>query len=171
MSKARTIAREADGFITPRGSGNQHRLDQGIHRTVACLFLFACTWARSRKKFQSCAALHRQLLALPQKTDGFSPRPIKSESSPSFTIAWTISCFSGAHLITHAMDGALKLKKVSYIHAKGYPTGKPSMGECADRFRLPLVMIATCDRNDAGSVIRYEKNVSNMEGFKKQGAT
>ena len=32
-------------------------------------------------------------------------------------------------------------------------------------------MIATCDRNDAGSVKRYEKNVSNMEGFKKQGAT
>jgi len=32
-------------------------------------------------------------------------------------------------------------------------------------------MIATCDRNDAGSVMRYEKNVSNMEGFKKQGAT
>jgi glutamine---fructose-6-phosphate transaminase (isomerizing) len=36
---------------------------------------------------------------------------------------------------------------------------------------LPLVMIATCDPNDAGSVMRYEKNVSNMEGFKKQGGT
>jgi glucosamine--fructose-6-phosphate aminotransferase (isomerizing) len=36
---------------------------------------------------------------------------------------------------------------------------------------LPLVMIATCDRNDAGSVLRYEKNVSNMQGFKKQGGT
>src|SRR5258707_14362225 len=32
-------------------------------------------------------------------------------------------------------------------------------------------MIAACDRDDAGSVLRYEKNVSNMEGFKKQGGT
>ena len=32
-------------------------------------------------------------------------------------------------------------------------------------------MIATCDPNDSGSVVRYEKNVGNMEGFKKQGAT
>jgi glucosamine--fructose-6-phosphate aminotransferase (isomerizing) len=32
-------------------------------------------------------------------------------------------------------------------------------------------MIATCDRNDPGSVLRYEQNVSNMQGFKKQGAT
>ncbi|MFY9659907.1 MAG: SIS domain-containing protein, partial [Terriglobales bacterium] len=71
-----------------------------------------------------------------------------------------------------AMDGALKLKEVSYIHAEGYPTGEAKHGPNAlIDFRLPLVMIATCDRNDAGSVIRYEKNVSNMEGFKKQGAT
>jgi glucosamine--fructose-6-phosphate aminotransferase (isomerizing) len=27
-----------------------------------------------------------------------------------------------------AMDGALKLKEVSYIHAEGYPTGEPSTG-------------------------------------------
>ena len=32
-------------------------------------------------------------------------------------------------------------------------------------------MIATRDGNDAGSVMRYDKNVSNMEGFKKQGGT
>ena len=71
-----------------------------------------------------------------------------------------------------AMDGALKLKEVSYIHAEGYPTGEAKHGPNAlIDFRLPLVMIATCDRNDAGSVTRYEKNVSNMEGFKKQGAT
>ena len=38
-------------------------------------------------------------------------------------------------------------------------------------FRLPLVVIATCDHNDPGSVARYEQNLSNMEGFKKQGAT
>jgi glutamine---fructose-6-phosphate transaminase (isomerizing) len=70
------------------------------------------------------------------------------------------------------MDGALKLKEVSLIHAEGYPTGEAKHGPNAlIDFRLPLVMIATCDRNDAGSVARYNQNVNNMEGFKKQGAT
>ena len=33
---------------------------------------------------------------------------------------------------------------------------------------LPVDAIATCDRNDFGSVLRYEKNVSNIEAYKKQ---
>jgi glucosamine--fructose-6-phosphate aminotransferase (isomerizing) len=71
-----------------------------------------------------------------------------------------------------AMDGALKLKEISYIHAEGYPTGEAKHGPNAlIDYRLPLVMIATCDPDDAGSVLRYEKNVNNMEGFKKQGGT
>ena len=71
-----------------------------------------------------------------------------------------------------AMDGALKLKEISYIHAEGYPTGEAKHGPNAlIDYRLPLVMIATCDPDDAGSVLRYQKNVSNMEGFKKQGGT
>jgi len=32
------------------------------------------------------------------------------------------------------------------------------------------VIIATCDRNDAGSVLRYEKSVANIKGFKLQSA-
>src|SRR6266576_159026 len=56
--------------------------------------------------------------------------------------------------------------------AEGYPTGEAKHGPNAlIDYRLPLVMIATCDRDDVGSVLRYEKNVSNMEGFKKQGGT
>jgi len=70
------------------------------------------------------------------------------------------------------MDGALKLKEISYIHAEGYPTGEAKHGPNAlIDYRLPLVMIATCDPDDAGSLLRYEKNVNNMEGFKKQGGT
>jgi glucosamine--fructose-6-phosphate aminotransferase (isomerizing) len=70
-----------------------------------------------------------------------------------------------------AMDGALKLKEVSYVHAEGYPTGETKHGPNAliDE-TLPVVILATCDRSDAGSVVRYEKTVSNIEGFKKQGS-
>jgi glucosamine--fructose-6-phosphate aminotransferase (isomerizing) len=35
---------------------------------------------------------------------------------------------------------------------------------------LPIVIIATCDRNDPGSVLRYEKNVANIRGFRQQKA-
>ncbi|HEV2960211.1 MAG TPA: SIS domain-containing protein, partial [Candidatus Angelobacter sp.] len=70
-----------------------------------------------------------------------------------------------------AMDGALKLKEVSYIHAEGYPTGETKHGPNAliDE-NLPVVIIATCDRNDPGSVLRYEKSVANIRGFKQQSA-
>jgi glucosamine--fructose-6-phosphate aminotransferase (isomerizing) len=69
------------------------------------------------------------------------------------------------------MDGALKLKEVSYIHAEGYPAGEAKHGPTAliDE-DLPVVMIATCDQKDEGSVSRYEKSVADMRGFKKQSA-
>ena len=69
------------------------------------------------------------------------------------------------------MDGALKLKEISYIHAEGYPTGETKHGPNAliDE-NLPVVIIATCDRNDPGSILRYEKNVANIHGFRQQKA-
>src|SRR5215472_13176704 len=69
-----------------------------------------------------------------------------------------------------AMDGALKLKEVSYIHAEGYPTGETKHGPNAliDE-SLPVVIIATCDRDDSGSVLRYQKNIASIKGFKNQG--
>ena len=35
---------------------------------------------------------------------------------------------------------------------------------------MPVVFIVTCDRRDAGSVLRYEKNLANLKGLKEQGA-
>ena len=70
-----------------------------------------------------------------------------------------------------AMDGALKLKEVSYVHAEGYPTGETKHGPNAliDE-NLPVVIIATRDPKDAGSMLRYEKSVANIAGFKKQSS-
>jgi glucosamine--fructose-6-phosphate aminotransferase (isomerizing) len=69
------------------------------------------------------------------------------------------------------MDGALKLKEVSYVHAEGYPTGETKHGPNAliDE-HLPVVIIATRDPNDAGSKLRYEKTLANIAGFKKQSS-
>ena len=66
-----------------------------------------------------------------------------------------------------ALEGALKLKEISYIHAEGYPAGEMKHGPNAliDE-NLPVVIIATRDENDAASMTRYEKTVSNIKEVK-----
>ena len=56
-----------------------------------------------------------------------------------------------------ALEGALKLKEISYIHAEGYPAAEMKHGPIAliDRF-MPVVFVATRDAT-------YEKVVSNIE--------
>jgi glucosamine--fructose-6-phosphate aminotransferase (isomerizing) len=69
------------------------------------------------------------------------------------------------------MDGALKLKEVSYVHAEGYPTGETKHGPNAliDE-NLPVVIVATRDPEDSGSMLRFEKTLGNIAGFKKQSS-
>lgn len=59
-----------------------------------------------------------------------------------------------------ALEGALKLKEISYIHAEGYPAAEMKHGPIAlvDEF-LPVVFIATKD-------VYHEKIVSNMQEIK-----
>ena len=66
-----------------------------------------------------------------------------------------------------ALEGALKLKEISYIHAEGYPAGEMKHGPNAliDE-NLPVVIIATKDDNDPNSVLRYEKTISNLKEVK-----
>jgi glucosamine--fructose-6-phosphate aminotransferase (isomerizing) len=66
-----------------------------------------------------------------------------------------------------ALEGALKLKEISYIHAEGYPAGEMKHGPNAliDE-NLPVVVIATRDEADPTSMLRYEKTVSNMQEVK-----
>jgi glucosamine--fructose-6-phosphate aminotransferase (isomerizing) len=66
-----------------------------------------------------------------------------------------------------ALEGALKLKEISYIHAEGYPAGEMKHGPNAliDE-NLPVVVIATRDSNNPDSVLRYEKTISNLKEVK-----
>jgi glutamine---fructose-6-phosphate transaminase (isomerizing) len=63
-----------------------------------------------------------------------------------------------------ALEGALKLKEISYIHAEGYPAGEMKHGPNAliDE-TLPVVCIATKDPADPSSVLKYEKTLSNIQ--------
>ncbi|HXE31554.1 MAG TPA: glutamine--fructose-6-phosphate transaminase (isomerizing) [Terriglobales bacterium] len=66
-----------------------------------------------------------------------------------------------------ALEGALKLKEISYIHAEGYPAGEMKHGPNAliDE-NLPVVVLAAHDPRDPGSVTRYEKTLSNIKEVK-----
>ena len=62
-----------------------------------------------------------------------------------------------------ALEGALKLKEISYIHAEGYPAAEMKHGPIAliDK-KMPIVVIATSKRN-------YRKIVSNIQEIKARG--
>jgi glucosamine--fructose-6-phosphate aminotransferase (isomerizing) len=66
-----------------------------------------------------------------------------------------------------ALEGALKLKEISYIHAEGYPAGEMKHGPNAliDE-NLPVVVLATRDEFDSESMTRYEKSCSNIQEVK-----
>ncbi len=70
-----------------------------------------------------------------------------------------------------ALEGALKLKEISYIHAEGYPAGEMKHGPNAliDE-RLPVVVLAARDPASEASQILYEKTLSNIQEVKaRQG--
>jgi glutamine---fructose-6-phosphate transaminase (isomerizing) len=66
-----------------------------------------------------------------------------------------------------ALEGALKLKEISYIHAEGYPAGEMKHGPNAliDE-NLPVVILATRHEGDPASMTRYEKTISNLQEVK-----
>jgi glucosamine--fructose-6-phosphate aminotransferase (isomerizing) len=66
-----------------------------------------------------------------------------------------------------ALEGALKLKEISYIHAEGYPAGEMKHGPNAliDE-NLPVVILATRDESSPESCLLYEKTVSNIQEVK-----
>ncbi|MDP9053513.1 MAG: glutamine--fructose-6-phosphate transaminase (isomerizing) [Acidobacteriota bacterium] len=66
-----------------------------------------------------------------------------------------------------ALEGALKLKEISYIHAEGYPAGEMKHGPNAliDE-KLPVVVLATHDPTSTESSLLYEKTLSNIQEVK-----
>ena len=170
-----TIAREADGVLyTHAGPEISIASTKAFTAQIAVLFLLAGYLAQVREEISRDALRGwiRELLALPEKV-----RTVLQTSDQCRQLADRFRksedfLFLGRAIhYPVAMDGALKLKEVSYIHAEGYPAGEAKHGPTAliDE-DLPVVMIATCDQKDDGSVSRYEKSVADMRGFKKQSA-
>jgi glutamine---fructose-6-phosphate transaminase (isomerizing) len=170
-----TIAREADGVLyTHAGPEISIASTKAFTAQMAVLFLFADYLAQVRGALSEDQQRNwiTELLELPKKTETVLEQAPQCQQLADRFHKFESFLFCGRAIhYPVAMDGALKLKEVSYIHAEGYPTGETKHGPIAmiDE-SLPVVIIATCDRNDPGSVLRYEKNVANIRGFKQQGA-
>jgi glutamine---fructose-6-phosphate transaminase (isomerizing) len=171
-----TIAREADGVLyTHAGPEISIASTKAFTAQMAVLFLLGAYLARVRETLSQNAIRKwiEELLALPAKTDIVLQTSSQCEHLAAKFYDSSDFLFLGRAIhYPVAMDGALKLKEVSYIHAEGYPTGETKHGPNAliDE-HLPIVIIATRDPKDEGSMLRHQKNLSNIRGFKEQSAT
>jgi glucosamine--fructose-6-phosphate aminotransferase (isomerizing) len=163
------VSREAQGTITTNAGP-----EIGVASTKAftaqltALFLFALHLAQVRGTVTDAQSL--ELVDALSKVPGKVEEILRAVDDQCCQLAKSFSTardflFLGRGIhYPIALEGALKLKEISYIHAEGYPAGEMKHGPNAliDE-TLPVVCIATKDPNDPGSVLKYEKTLSNIQ--------
>ncbi len=167
------IMREADARVhTKAGPELAVPSTKSFTAQIAALFLFALWIARSRGALsnQQEQSLVNELMGVPGKLN--SVLELNSQCQQlAAKYLWCEDFFFAGRGIHYpiAMDGALKLKEVSYLHAEAFPAGEILHGPLAvvDE-RITSVVIATCDPSDVESVQRYEKTVSNIKELKSR---
>ena len=161
------IAREASGTIyTHAGPEIGVASTKAFTAQLTALFLFAIYLAQERGQLTSQQALPymTELAHIPAKLESVLARGEDYEDLARRYSKSQDFLFLGRGIhYPIALEGALKLKEISYIHAEGYPAGEMKHGPNAlIDDKLPVVIIATHDTNDAGSRLRYEKTLSNV---------
>jgi glucosamine--fructose-6-phosphate aminotransferase (isomerizing) len=145
-----TIAREADAVLPTRAGP-----EIGVASTKAftaqltVLLCFATALARAKGRLDEASAnrIHKQIQALPGligKTLGLFDhiRPIAHQMAQAKS---TLYLGRGA-LYPLALEGALKLKELSYIHAEGFASGEMKHGPIAlIEDGLPVVALLAAD--------------------------
>jgi len=163
------VAREAHGSIyTHAGPEIGVASTKAFTSQLTALFLLALKLGQLRghlDKAQS-VALIEELGRIPSKIE----EVLRTSSAKCEELAKDFSnardflyLGRGIHFPI-ALEGALKLKEISYIHAEGYPAGEMKHGPNAliDE-TLPVVVLATRDDSDPASKLRYEKTLSNIQ--------
>ena len=163
------VAREAQGVIyTHAGPEIGVASTKAFTAQLTAMFLLAMHLAQVRHCINEdeSRALVSELTLLPGKVEEIL-RALDSQCEALAKIYCNAKDFlflgRGIHYPI-ALEGALKLKEISYIHAEGYPAGEMKHGPNAliDE-TLPIVALATRDAHDAGSSVRYEKSLSNIQ--------
>jgi glutamine---fructose-6-phosphate transaminase (isomerizing) len=163
------VAREAHGTIyTHAGPEIGVASTKAFTAQLTALFLFALHMAQKRGTIAAAesAALVDALSRIPGKIE----EVLRQRDGTCRQLAKVFALSSnflflgrGIHFPI-ALEGALKLKEISYIHAEGYPAGEMKHGPNAliDE-ALPVVVLATSDESSPESMLRYEKTLSNIQ--------
>jgi glucosamine--fructose-6-phosphate aminotransferase (isomerizing) len=165
------VTREANGTIyTHAGPEIGVASTKAFTAQLTALALIALYLAQVRGKMTTdCAkAVLHELTLLPHKLENILQRDEEYEELGKQFFRHTDFLYLGRGIhYPIALEGALKLKEISYIHAEGYPAGEMKHGPNAliDE-NLPVVVLATRDEKDHDSMVRYEKSVSNIKEVK-----
>ena len=163
------VAREAHGAIyTHAGPEIGVASTKAFTAQLTALFLLALKLGQLRGRLdkEQSIALMEELSRVPAKVEEvLKTRAAQCEELAShFANARDFLYLGRGIHFPIALEGALKLKEISYIHAEGYPAGEMKHGPNAliDE-TLPVVVLVTCDKADPASKLRYEKTLSNIQ--------
>jgi glucosamine--fructose-6-phosphate aminotransferase (isomerizing) len=163
------VAREAHGAIyTHAGPEIGVASTKAFTAQLTALFLLALKLGQLRGRLdpERSVALIEELSRIPAKIEEvLKTRSEQCEELASHFVNARDFLYLGRGIhFPIALEGALKLKEISYIHAEGYPAGEMKHGPNAliDE-TLPVVVLATRDEHDPASRLRYEKTMSNIQ--------
>ncbi len=161
------ITREADGTImTHAGPEIGVASTKAFTSQMIAIYLFALYLGQLKGAIgEDEAKRHAQELAeLPLKIEHLlSDADTIEELSKEFFRSQDFLYLGRGINFPVALEGALKLKEISYIHAEGYPAGEMKHGPNAliDE-ELPVVVVNTREEGNPDSELRYEKTHSNI---------
>ncbi len=163
-----TIARESDaGIYVHAGPEIGVASTKAFTCQVVALALFTLKLARLRNlSMVRGLEMINALRALPAKVQSILDRAADIEKlAEEFKSANNFLYLGRGYSFPTALEGALKLKEISYIHAEGYPAAEMKHGPIAliDE-KMPVVFIAPHD-----SV--FDKVVSNVAEVKARSGT
>jgi glutamine---fructose-6-phosphate transaminase (isomerizing) len=165
------VTREAAGAIyTHAGPEIGVASTKAFTSQLTALFILAMYLGQQNGKLDEATSrcLVQELLRIPGKLE-----TVLAEDSHFEALARKLHHASDALYLGRgihfpiALEGALKLKEISYIHAEGYPAGEMKHGPNAliDE-KLPVVVLATRDPASEASRVLYEKTLSNIQEVK-----
>lgn len=159
-----TIARDTDaGVYTHAGPEIGVASTKAFTTQVSVLAMMAILLGQRRNAIEPEYAnrLIEELNRIPGKVEKIleNSEPIK-EMAKLFTYAPNFLYLGRTYNFPVALEGALKLKEISYIHAEGYPAAEMKHGPIAliDEM-MPVVVIAATDHTN-------DKMISNIEEVK-----
>jgi glutamine---fructose-6-phosphate transaminase (isomerizing) len=161
------IMREADGTImTHAGPEIGVASTKAFTSQMVALYLLGLYLGELRGALSLTEAQHhtQQLAELPVKLEHLLNESDEIEELSKEFFRSTDFLYLGRGInFPVALEGALKLKEISYIHAEGYPAGEMKHGPNAliDE-RLPVMFINTREEGNHSSELRYEKTHSNI---------